>query len=55
MRRYRRCIAFAGRQDNAATREAALAALGLNFLLAIASLVTIAKTIPKHSTEKDGD
>lgn len=28
-------------------------ALGLNFLLAIASLVTIAKTIPKHSTEKD--
>lgn len=41
-------ISFAGQQNNVATREAALAALAVNFLLALAGVITIAKTIPKN-------
>ncbi len=42
-------VAFAGRQDNIATREAAAAAFGVNFLMLLVALVTILITIPNQA------
>lgn len=42
-------VAFAGRQDNIATREAAAAAFGVNFLMLLVALVTILVTIPNQA------
>lgn len=41
-------VSFVGRQDNLATREAALVAFGANLLMLIAAVVSIMLTIPKH-------
>ena len=40
-------ITFSGRQDNLAIRQAAMAALGFNLLLAVAAIVSIMVTVPK--------
>ena len=40
-------ITYLGRQDNIAIREAAQIALGVNFLMVIAAIVSIVLTIPK--------
>ncbi|MCE6950301.1 MFS transporter [Cereibacter sphaeroides] len=39
-------ITFVGRQDNLATREAAMIALGFNLLMVMAAIVTILLTVP---------
>lgn len=44
-------VAFEGRQDNIATREAALAAYGVNLIILIAAVITIMATIPAQSKE----
>ena len=40
-------IAYLGRQENVAVREAALLAFGVNLLMAIAAIISVMLTIPK--------
>lgn len=48
-------ISFEGRQDNLVTREAAMAAMAVNFLMLIAAVVTILVTIPGKTDEATDD
>lgn len=41
-------VAFAGREDNIVTREAALVAYGVNLIILVAAVITIMMTIPKQ-------
>ncbi len=41
-------IAFEGRQDNLAVREAAMIALGFNALMVVVAIVSIMLTLPKR-------
>lgn len=43
-------ISFVGRQDNIATREAGLVAMGVNLLMLVAALASIMLTIPKQDS-----
>ena len=47
-------IAYIGRQDNIAVREAAQIALGVNLLMVVAAIASIMMTIPKSATGSDG-
>ena len=40
-------ITFVGRQDNVATREAAIIALAFNLLMVVLAIISIMRTIPK--------
>lgn len=42
-------IEFVGRQDNLAVRQAAMVALGVNLVMVIAAIISIALTIPKQN------
>ena len=42
-------ISYLGRQDNVAVRQAALIALGVNLLMVVAAILSIALTIPKRT------
>lgn len=44
-------ISYLGRQDNTAVREAAFFAFAVNLLMAIAAIISIIFTIPKHKKE----
>lgn len=44
-------VAFEGRQDNIASREAAFAAFGINLIILIAAVITIMATIPAQENE----
>ena len=45
-------IAFAGRQDNVAVRQAAFVALAFNLLMVVAAIVSIMLTVPKGRTRE---
>lgn len=47
-------VAFGGRQDNIATREAALVAFGVNLIILLAAVITIMMTIPKQPEREVG-
>lgn len=46
-------ITFVGRQDNVATREAALVAFAANLLMVVAAIVSIMLTVPKGHSRKE--
>ncbi len=51
-------VAYLGRQDNVAVREAALVAFGVNLLLAVAAIASVMLTVPKQrvgATPGDAD
>src|SRR5690625_3759159 len=47
-------IAYIGRQDNIAIRQAAQVALGVNLLMVVAAIVSIMMTIPKSARGSGG-
>ena len=46
-------ITFAGRQDNVMVRQAAMVALGFNFLMVAAAVIAIMKTVPDQRRHKN--
>ena len=54
MDRIAGAIAFVGRQDNLALREAAPIAFAVNLLMVAAAAVVILLTVPRETVREDG-